>query len=234
MWFKFSAVLFLMYFVAFSGSAQASPEETTIKAITFDFGGVIAKSNKAEITDFIAQYFNISKEEGLEAWAQYKKAINQGIDDADFWLEYANSKGVELSSSWLEQLGEVKFNSIKVTPGMIELVKELQHQGYPTALLSNVAKSQAEIKRKLGYYELFDPLLLSYEIGIKKPDPKAYHILLERLQIPPKEILFIDNAPPNVEAAKSLGFDAILFTNTQQLIEELKQRGIEVASIDLK
>jgi putative hydrolase of the HAD superfamily len=78
---------------------------------------------------------------------------------------------------------------------------------------------------------MFHPVLLSFEIGVKKPNLKSYQILLDQLKISPQQLLFIDNKEENVKAAKSLGIDAITFINAKQLAEELKKRGI-ILSID--
>jgi putative hydrolase of the HAD superfamily len=154
----------------------------------------------------------------------------QNKAEPEFWVAYANKRGLTLPANWMEKLNDTRRNAIREIPGMIALVKELQRQGYQTALLSNIRESQAAIKRKLGYYNLFNPVLLSYEIGVRKPDPKAYQILLSKLQVAPQTVLFIDNQPVNVEAAKKLGMDGIVFTNRDQLAQELKKRGIEIPS----
>lgn len=226
---KFSYMFFIFFCLAgISGHVQAM-QQTKIKAIVFDFGGVIAKSDHDEIANFIAKSLDISPQEATAASLQLKQQLLQGENEVNYWQVYANSKGKKLPDHWMDQLNEARFQSLKVIPGMVDLVKELKKQGFQTALLSNVRKSQAEIKSKLGYYELFQPALFSYEIGANKPDLKAYRILLDRLQLPPESILFIDNKLPNIEAAKSLGMDAIQFDNTDQLIKDLKQRGIEIS-----
>lgn len=225
---RFSYIFFLIFCLAGFSSQLQAEQKAKIKAVVFDFGGVIAKSDHNEIANFIAKTLHISPNEALESLAELKKKSSEIENEQDFWLAYANSKGIKLPDNWLEKLNETRFQSLKVMPGMIDLVKDLQKQGYQTALLSNVRKSQAQIKRQLGYYELFHPTIFSYEIGVSKPDPKAYYILLDQLKMPPEVVLFIDNKLPNVEVAKSIGMDAIQYVNTDQLIKELKQRGIEV------
>lgn len=204
-------------------------ERAEIKAIVFDFGGVIAKTDKEEVSDFIANSLNISQPEAMHSLRQLKEHTDQGLPEANFWKVYAQSINKKLPMNWLEQLNIARFQALKEIPGMVDVVKELQKQGFLTPLLSNVRKSQAEVKRRLGYYELFSPLLLSCETGVKKPDPQAYCLLLDQLQLLPEEVLFIDNKLTNVEMAQTLGMEAIQFIHTQQIIEELKQRGIRVS-----
>lgn len=104
------------------------------------------------------------------------------------------------------------------------MVKILQRRGYRTAMLSDVTQYQAEIIRKMGYYDLFSPLLLSYEIGVKKPNPEAFRILLKTLNLPASSVLFIDDRTENVEAAKKEGIDSIQFTSPLQLQKDLEKR----------
>lgn len=101
--------------------------------------------------------------------------------------------------------------------------------GYQTGMLSDVTQYQAEVIRKMGYYDLFHPVLLSYEIGVKKPNPEAFKILLETLQKPASHVLFIDDRQENIESAKSLGIDSIQFISPEQLKKELEERGLELS-----
>lgn len=232
----FSFILLTSYllrgFTPLHASSLQTPSSCKVKVVVFDFGGVIAKTDHQEINQFIATSLHISLEEAQAAKILLKQDTAQGKEESDFWKLFAISRGIQLPDHWMEKLSDAKFRALKVVPGMIEIVKDLQQQGFQTALLSNVIKSQAQIKSKLGYYELFNPTLFSYEIGVSKPDPKAFHILLDRLKTDSSSILFIDNKLPNVKAAQEQGMDSILFTNTDQLIQDLKQRCIEIHSHD--
>ncbi len=219
-----------MLFLSCSFNLKAT-ERGSIKVVVFDFGSVIAKTDKQEVARFIANHLHISENEAVEAMQQLKESNRAGLEEEEtFWAVYAKQNGLILPDHWQRDLDEAKFKLTQAVPGMIELVKDLQQQGYQTALLSNISKNHANVKRRLGYYDLFSPALLSYEIGTRKPDPKAFQILLSQLQVPPQEIVFIDNQSKNVEAARSLGIDSILFVGREQLIQELKKRGIRLTS----
>lgn len=225
---KLKYLMFAFIFLSrFSAPLDAGQPSTQIKAIVFDFGSVIAKTDRQKISDYISQSFNISEEESAKALLGLKENRQNDGAEMDYWLKFAKLKKKKLPDDWLLRLNEVRFNALEEVPGMVNLVKCLKKQGYQTALLSNVRKSQAQIKRKLGFYDLFHPVLLSYETGFRKPDPKAYKLLLKKLNLPPEQVFFIDNKVENVTAAKSLGMDAIQFVSPEQLIEALKQRGLQ-------
>ncbi len=227
--------------VGFSSALQAEPSQVVqapatqkIQAIVFDFGGVIAKGDKTEIGQFIAKEFGISQADAMQVQSNLKLYLVSGGTEENFWKEYAATSGHQLPNDWLEQLDNTRLKAIKEIPGMVQVVKELQQQGYQTPLLSNVRMSQARLKRQLGYYDMFYPVLLSYEIGADKPGVKAYEILLERLKMKPGTLLFVDNKADNVAAAKTMGIDGVVFENAQQLVGELQKRGIHIKEVPVE
>lgn len=210
-------------------SAAQKPDRCVI---VFDFGGVIAQANTAQMTDFLMQSFKINKVELSNALKEMQSFIAKGGSEKQFWEQFALSQGVTLADHWFDQFGVIIKKSITEIPETLLIVKALQKQGYQTAMLSDVTQYQAEIVRKMGYYDLFNPVLLSYEIGVKKPHPEAFKILLEKLQVPAAHVLFIDDRIENVEAAKNLGIDSIQFINPEQLKKELEKRGIYLSQND--
>ncbi len=66
-------------------------------------------------------------------------------------------------------------------------------------------------------YRIFDPLVLSWEVGSSKPQKKIFEVLIETLALPPSEILFVDDVEANVRASRELGLRGHLFTDAQAL-----------------
>ncbi|MBA2368319.1 MAG: HAD family phosphatase [Candidatus Protochlamydia sp.] len=195
--------------------------------IVFDFGGVIAQANTAKMVDFLTTTLNVNKDELSSALREMQSIVAGGGSEEQFWQNYAFTKKIILPSDWFEKFGVIINSSISPIPETIALVKALQRGGYQTAMLSDVTQYQAEIIRKMGYYDLFDPVLLSYETGVKKPNPEAFKILIEKLQVPSSLLIFIDDKIENVDAAINQGIDAIHFLSPTQLKEEFEKRGIE-------
>jgi 2-haloacid dehalogenase len=79
---------------------------------------------------------------------------------------------------------------------------------------------------KYDFFDLLDGIVVSGAEKIIKPDPALYHILIDRYQIDPRETLFIDDNPENIQTAKQLGFQTLHFTPQINLEQELKNRGI--------
>lgn len=91
-------------------------------------------------------------------------------------------------------------------------------------LLSAKEVAQGCIIRLMLYPNTVKPCLLSCEIGVEKPDPMAFELLLKELNLAASQIVFIDDKCENVEAAKMLGLDAILFESEEQLRKDLASR----------
>lgn len=222
-------ILFLLIVcVIFTGAAK--PHLKT-KAVIFDLNGVIVKTDRQIIIDFIAKSLKISLDDALEALNVLKKQnIYEEEEENNFWEHFAKGKGRELPPGWMKQYRLVRISALKEIPGIVAVVKHLQKQGYKTALLTNTKKYKARLKEKSGVFELFQPIIFAYQVGVQKPDPKIYYAMLDQLKMSPEEVLFIDNKAVNIEAAKQIKIDAIKFISTEQLIDALKTRGINVSS----
>jgi FMN phosphatase YigB (HAD superfamily) len=196
-------------------------------AIVFDFGGVLTgEPNREAVVAFIQESFHFSKEEFEKINQEKRLAVKQGKTDEEFWISYAKNVGVELPSNWAVSFRSVMKDAIGVSREMYVLVDQLKEQKIPVALLSNIDERLSKLIRDFGLYEPFSPCLLSCEIGIEKPDLKAYEFLLNELRLPAEDVVFIDDRAENIEAAKAVGLDAILFESEQELRKELRKRGV--------
>lgn len=91
------------------------------------------------------------------------------------------------------------------------------------ALLSNAWPDARHVfGEKFGLKALADMMILSYEEGLAKPDQRIYDLAAERLQLPHASIVFIDDYPPNVSAARACGMHGVLFETREQAMTELQ------------
>ncbi len=195
------------------------------QAVVFDFGGVMnGEPDREMIAQFLRESFQLSEADFEKINQEKRKAVRDGKTDQEFWLGYAKQQQIELPSNWADTFRSVLKASIRARDEMYQLVDELKEKQLQIALFSNIDHRLAKIIRDFGLYEAFNPCILSCEIGVEKPNVKAYKILVERLNIPPTDIIFIDNKLENVEKAKEIGIDGILFESHEQIRQELKQR----------
>jgi putative hydrolase of the HAD superfamily len=102
---------------------------------------------------------------------------------------------------------------------MVELIGELAAKGYTLGLLSNIVGDLVPIfeARHREWLAHFSALTYSCEIGVAKPDRRAYEIVAERLGVAPRDCLFIDDREVNVLAAREVGMRAEVFRTPDQV-----------------
>lgn len=206
----------------------AEDAKPPLKAIIFDFGGVIATVERDLFLQYISADLNIGTSEAYKLLKNLYRHLEKGGADKDFWMEHLRILGYTETEmkDWLTRWDSFKPKTLKEIPGMLEIVSQLQAQGYCTPLFSNVTEDYARIIHRVGLYKLFKPLFLSYKMGTKKPDPQSYQYVVKALNLSPKACLLIDDCQENIEGALKEGLDGIHFQGPSQLIKELSKRGI--------
>ncbi|HEY0871256.1 MAG TPA: HAD-IA family hydrolase, partial [Acidothermaceae bacterium] len=104
---------------------------------------------------------------------------------------------------------------------------QLKAAGVRLVALSNwSAETFPRVRHRLGFLDDFEGVLVSGTVGLIKPDPAIYLLLIERHAVDVRHSMFVDDSERNVQAAAELGFDAIHFQSSEQLGEELRRRGL--------
>ena len=198
---------------------------STIKAIVFDYGNVLIDWNPRNV---YRRYFP-GDPEGMERFLQEINFMEWNAHQ-DRGRPFA--EGVAILSeqfpqyadliqayheNWSDSIGEIYT-------GAIEILKQLKGAGYPLYGFSNwSAETFPLVRAKHDFFDLFDDMVISGEVGFAKPEPEIYQILLEKIGKPAQECLFIDDSLPNIQQANKIGFATIHFQSPPQLEEELKQ-----------
>ena len=172
----------------------------------------------------LADSYNLDVDSLLGAKSQYRDIADLGeISDSDFWVQILNHFGVQATDE------DTEIDSYIVpVDGTLDIARSLSTK-YRTAILSNDSKEMGALRRKkFGFDTIFYPIVISGYFGVKKPDSRIYNILLEELGTPAGECLFIDNNQSNLDGARSLGIQTILFESAEQLRRDLLKLGIEV------
>lgn len=111
--------------------------------------------------------------------------------------------------------------------GTVDILERLKNEGYEIHALTNWSAETFPIARaRYDFLEQFETILVSGEEGMKKPDARIFHLLLDRIGHPAERCIFIDDSAKNIEAASKLGFDIILFESPVGLQDALQTRGI--------
>ena len=124
----------------------------------------------------------------------------------------------------LHRFREIYFDALDPNEPMVELMRGLRDRGYRMALLTNNVREWEPLWRSLlPVDEIFELIVDSAFVGMRKPDAEIYELTLERLGGPsPAECLFVDDVEVNIEAARELGLTAVHFRENAQAIPEIR------------
>ena len=105
---------------------------------------------------------------------------------------------------------------------LVGFLRDARAAGYRLALLTNnVQEWEPRWRPKWPIDELFETVVDSGFVGLRKPDPAIFALTLSRLELPPEACVFIDDLEPNVVAAREIGLHAVHFRETDQAIGEV-------------
>lgn len=196
------------------------------KIILFDAVGVLFPANTV-VGDDLARRFGLSNEELLKMWKGFYPAYTVGnLTTEEFLDTFAQTYNIPRFEITEAVFTESFKKSLSPMPGMEGILKKLSDTGIKIAMLSDTAEMFADARRTWLFSEYFDHIFMSFEIGYKKPDPHAYQTVIDYYAVQPKQIFFIDDIAGNVDAAKQLGLDGAVFTDSEQLARDLQQAGI--------
>ena len=194
-----------------------------IRAIVFDIGGVLEYT---EPMTFDARW---EKELGLEEAALLNRMLKEwhGGSIGTVSLEEVERKLAEISGmseSQLHDYMEEMWASYLGTLNneLYDYFKSLRPK-YQTAILSNSFVGARE--REQDAYQMSescDFILYSHEVGLQKPNPAFYGLMIERLGVLPQEVIFVDDREVLIQAAKDLGWHGVVFRDNAQTIAEIE------------
>jgi putative hydrolase of the HAD superfamily len=196
-------------------------------AIVFDLGQVLIPFDYKLFADKINQHKNGLGEQFLKKYKSnydvHRQFEKGKIAEKDFivqMLEYLEHKidGETFCRYWSDIFW--------INKNVVALLPELK-KNYNLYLLSNTNS----IHKKYGYesYEflkIFDKLFLSHEVGFIKPEEEIYRAVEKVSGIPSEEHIFIDDIKEYVDGAKKIGWDGIQYVGYDNLLMNLKERGI--------
>ncbi len=113
------------------------------------------------------------------------------------------------------------MNDIRLDDAMVAAVREARRRGVRTALLSNSWGVEHYPHDLLA--ELFDQIVISGQVGMRKPDPEVFRLAADRLGLPPDECLFVDDVRGNIEAGERVGMRGVLHEETSRTVAELER-----------
>lgn len=191
-----------------------------IKAVLFDFGGVLSEAGaRGSIRSWLGRIYGVDinvKSMNQTFYKMWRGQMSEEDFFADIHRQFPDTP-IVTKADFLKNMQEFRRSE-----PVYELVAQLRANGIKTGILSNVFSIGVNALRAGGFYEGFDPLLLSSEIGYAKPDPEFYQMAIDRFGVKPEEIIFIDDQQDVLQPAKDMGMHVILATSPQQIVNDTK------------
>ena len=188
-----------------------------MRKILFDLFGVIMNGWGDEDRHMIARAARAEETVGFDAFMRaYDKPrppFDAGlIDFEEFLAIVGEDLGVEFPD--IDVMLDAEYESVQAqNDEMVAYVEELAAAGVDINLLSNLPRHAGEgLTRDKPFMSLFKTRTMSYETGHAKPEPEIYEIALAKMGAAPEDVLFLDDNPVNVAAARELGINAVVFT----------------------
>jgi putative hydrolase of the HAD superfamily len=206
----------------------------TIRAVISDFGGVLT-------TPLLGSFAAFQDETGI-SFATLGKAMQRAAEENGAYPLYELEKGNLTEDEFLELLREnlyaelghrpelhrfrdIYFEALDPNEPMVELMRDLKRRRYRMALLTNNVREWEPLWRSmLPVDEIFELIVDSAFVGMRKPEREIYELTVERLGgVTPADCIFIDDTDVNCDAAREFGMSAVNFKSNEQAIGEIEE-----------
>jgi epoxide hydrolase-like predicted phosphatase len=199
-----------------------------IKAICFDLDGVLfteqsfrnfMKNLPKEINDPEKVEFVLYKSPQMQEFKSGK------IDEDKFWNFAKEELKITVD---IDDIRSVFQNSYVMRQEVVDYVKKVRKAGYKTCVCSNNFPTRINaLQKKLRFLDYFDTVVLSYQVGFKKPAKEIFQALINKSGFRPEEIVFADDNESRLTGAKELGINTFVYENFDNFVKNLKILGVQ-------
>ena len=194
-----------------------------IKAVIWDIGGVIARTEDKGPRNQLAADLGVSRDRLNDLVFGGMKGTQAQLGEIsveDLWA-YVHHE-LKLLPDEFTDIRDRFFGGDIIDYQIIDYIQEIKPK-YKTAILSNAWNDLREVlTNQWKIADAFDSITISGEEGVKKPDPTIYKISLNKLSVAPAEAVFIDDFIENIQSAANLGIHTIHFTSPEKALTDLK------------
>ncbi len=196
-----------------------------IKAVVFDIGGVLEITQPGLLARTWEPILGLGPGDLGSRLAEVSAAGAVGtISEQQASQRIAEILGLDagqlrafLADLWTEYLGVLNTDLAAYFASL--------RPRYRTAIISNsFVGARHREQQRYGFGDMTDLIVYSHEAGMSKPDPRIYQLACDGLGVPAPDMVFLDDVPENVAAARQSGMHAVLFQDTGQAIADIQAR----------
>jgi len=204
-----------------------------IKTIIFDVGGVLQLTNYDDVGKGghhiigVHQYMAKKFKKDLDSWfdsidTPYGKSMDGKISRKKAISDLAKNLNTS-KEKFIKIFYKAYKKYFKKNKKLYRVAFKLKKKGYNIGILSDQWYLSKDILASKKDMKGFAPVIISCDVGMRKPNPKIYKMLIKKCGCRVEEILFIDNRDWNLKPARKIGINAILYKDNKELIKELKK-----------
>ena len=192
-----------------------------INAVIFDWGGVLAPADTPIAAQKLSEKYGLDVNNLKEKIAKYEKECSNSKDYSSFLKKMYDEFKVS-QEDLIQALVDIPVSKGLITARKLKGKAKL-------CILSNQMQFKSDFIRKNNDLSFFDHIFFSSEIGIQKPSPKAFKLVLEEINEVAQDCLFIDDKEENIRTAQDLGMKTIHCFNEAQLHIGLRSLGFNIS-----
>jgi epoxide hydrolase-like predicted phosphatase len=193
----------------------------SIRAVFFDFGGVIMRTEYQSPRQKLAERFNMDYDEidkAVFGSPSAKRASLGEITEGQHWAEVL--KRFKQPDSEFKTFHDQFFGGDMVDRNLVEYIRCLRGSVH-TGLISNAWSGLRDLLVKEKLIDLFGTVIISAEVHAVKPSAKIYELALEQANVSADEAVFVDDMPENIAACQKVGMTGVLFNDPEKSLDRL-------------
>ena len=205
------------------------PESSRVTAVVFDLGGVLIDwdprylyrtlfADETAMEDFLTTVTTPDWNRAQDAGRPWAEAVEE--------LAARHPEHRDLIEAYWRRWPETLGDAIRPT---VEVLDELRGSVRLFAVSNWSGETFPIARPRYPFLEWFDGIVISGEVGAAKPDRRIYEALIERHDLDPASLAFVDDVPANVAAAKGLGMRGFTFTSAAALRRDLEALGLPIS-----
>ena len=201
----------------------------SIKAVVFDYGGVISFHPEPEKIESLAVKAGAEKEQFETMLWSLRGEYDRGkISARQYYRMVLNRLGVSMDEKNLDELIKMDYDNWKnINPGTVTLMEDVKKAGYTLGILSNMPLDFLVWAREnVPVFSLPHVSVFSCDVSLIKPEKAIYQVLLSQAAVSGEELVFFDDRAENVRGAEECGIKAFIWKDPDNARRELTSLGV--------
>lgn len=192
-----------------------------IRAVFFDFGGVIMRTEFQTPRQALAERFNMDYDEIVRAVfdsESAKRASLGEITEQAHWMEVL--RRLRRPASEMQAFRDAFFGGDVIDLSLLQVIRSLRRT-FHIGMITNAWSGMRDYLIKEKLLDLFDTVVISAEAGSVKPGAEIFHLALEQAGVRAQEAVFVDDFQVNIEGCEKVGMKGILFGDPGETLDQL-------------